>query len=97
MNEPVKQHLIDPEVCIRCYTCEPACPIGAIEHDGTNVVVKAEACNFCMSCIPVCPTGSIDEWRVVATPYHARRAIRLVGTAGAGGSQRRRSRDRGLR
>ena len=69
MNEPVKQHLIDPEVCIRCYTCEPACPIGAIEHDGTNVVVKAEACNFCMSCIPVCPTGSIDEWRVVATPY----------------------------
>jgi benzoyl-CoA 2,3-dioxygenase component A len=69
MNEPVKQHLIDPEVCIRCYTCEQACPIGAIEHDGTNVVVKAEACNFCMSCIPVCPTGSIDEWRVVATPY----------------------------
>ncbi len=69
MNKPVKQHLIDPEICIRCYSCEAACPIGAIEHDGVNVVVKAETCNFCMSCIPVCPTGSIDEWRVVETPY----------------------------
>ena len=69
MNEAVKQHLIDPEICIRCHTCESACPIGAIEHDGTNVVVKAEACNFCMSCIPVCPTGSIDSWRMVERPY----------------------------
>lgn len=69
MNKPVKQHLIDPEICIRCYTCEMTCPVGAIEHDDNNVVVNADACNFCMDCIPVCPTGSIDEWRVVATPY----------------------------
>lgn len=69
MNQPVKQHLIDPEICIRCYTCENTCPIGAIEHDDNNVVVNADICNFCMDCIPVCPTGSIDEWRVVATPY----------------------------
>ena len=65
MNTPVKQHLIDPEICIRCHSCEAACPIGAIEHDDVNVVVKADACNFCMACIPVCPTGSIDDWRVV--------------------------------
>ncbi len=69
MNQPVKQHLIDPEICIRCYTCEMTCPIGAIEHDDNNVVVNADICNFCMDCIPVCPTGSIDEWRVVSTPY----------------------------
>ena len=69
MNKPLKQHLIDPEICIRCYTCEMTCPVGAIVHDDTNVVVDAESCNFCMDCIPVCPTGSIDEWRVVATPY----------------------------
>lgn len=69
MNKPVKQHLIDPEICIRCYTCEMTCPIGAIEHDDNNVVVNADICNFCMDCIPVCPTGSIDEWRVVAEPY----------------------------
>lgn len=65
----IKQHLIDPEICIRCYTCEMTCPINAITHDDNNVVVDATKCNFCMDCIPVCPTGSIDEWRLVETPY----------------------------
>ena len=69
MGELIKQHVIDPEICIRCHSCESACPIGAIEHDERNVVVKADACNFCMNCIPVCPTGSIDNWRIVAKPY----------------------------
>ena len=69
MDKLIKQHLIDPEICIRCYTCEMTCPIGAIEHDDNNVVVDASKCNFCMDCIPVCPTGSIDEWRVVTAPY----------------------------
>lgn len=69
MNKPLKQHLIDPEICIRCYTCEMTCPLQAIEHDDNNVVVDAAKCNFCMDCIPVCPTGSIDEWRVVQEPY----------------------------
>ncbi len=65
----LKQHLIDPEICIRCYTCEATCPVQAIEHDDANVVVDASKCNFCMDCIPVCPTGSIDEWRVVSDAY----------------------------
>lgn len=69
MNKPIKQHLIDPEICIRCYTCEMTCPIEAIVHDDNNVVVDADKCDYCMACIPVCPTGSIDEWRVVADPY----------------------------
>ena len=50
MTELVKQHLIDPEICIRCHTCEEACPIGAITHDDVNVVVDAEKCNFCRNC-----------------------------------------------
>ncbi|MEL7465927.1 MAG: benzoyl-CoA 2,3-epoxidase subunit BoxA [Pseudomonadota bacterium] len=69
MNKPIKQHLIDPEICIRCYTCEMTCPINAIEHNDDNVVVNPDICNHCMDCIPVCPTGSIDEWRVVMEPY----------------------------
>lgn len=69
MNSPVKQHLIDPEICIRCYTCESMCTVGAIEHDGVNVVVDFDKCNQCMDCIAPCPTGSIDEWRVVHKPY----------------------------
>jgi len=69
MTTPAKQHLIDPEICIRCYTCEMTCPIEAITHNDDNVVVDFDKCNLCMDCIPVCPTGSIDEWRVVTTPY----------------------------
>ena len=69
MGGPLKQHLIDPEICIRCYTCEEACPIDAITHNDDNVVVDATKCNFCMDCISPCPTGSIDNWRVVLTPY----------------------------
>jgi benzoyl-CoA 2,3-dioxygenase component A len=67
VTAPFKQHLIDPEICIRCYTCEMSCPEEAIEHNDDNVIVDASKCNFCMDCIPVCPTGSIDEWRVVAS------------------------------
>jgi benzoyl-CoA 2,3-epoxidase subunit A len=69
MNAPLKQHLIDPEICIRCYTCEEACPVDAITHNEDNVVVDAAKCDFCMSCIAPCPTGSIDNWRVVLQPY----------------------------
>lgn len=69
MSATIKQHLIDPEICIRCYTCEMTCGLEAITHDDNNVVVDAAKCNYCMDCIPVCPTGSIDEWRIVNTPY----------------------------
>ncbi len=59
----IKQHLIDPEICIRCNTCEATCPIGAITHDDRNYVVRADVCNSCMACISPCPTGAIDNWR----------------------------------
>lgn len=65
----IKQHLIDPEICIRCNTCEATCPIGAITHDDSNYVVDASICNACMDCIAPCPTGSIDNWRQVMRPY----------------------------
>ena len=61
----IKQHLIDPEICIRCNTCESVCPVKAITHDANNYVVDAEICNLCMACISPCPTGSIDNWRTV--------------------------------
>ena len=67
MNAPTEllnQHLIDPEICIRCNTCEATCPVGAITHDSRNYVVIADKCNFCMACVPPCPTGSIDNWRM---------------------------------
>jgi len=70
MNAPadafvIKQHVIDPEICIRCNTCEAICPVGAITHDSRNYVVDADKCNLCMACVSPCPTGSIDNWRTM--------------------------------
>jgi benzoyl-CoA 2,3-dioxygenase component A len=61
----LKQHLIDPEICIRCNTCETTCPSIAITHDAKNYAVDAAKCNHCMACIQPCPTGAIDSWRAV--------------------------------
>ena len=61
----IKQHLIDPEICIRCNTCEAICPVKAITHDSNNYVVDAAICDLCMACISPCPTGSIDSWRTL--------------------------------
>jgi benzoyl-CoA 2,3-dioxygenase component A len=69
--ELLRQHLIDPEICIRCNTCEETCPSHAITHDSRNYVVDAAKCNYCNECISPCPTGAIDNWRQVdkANPY----------------------------
>jgi benzoyl-CoA 2,3-epoxidase subunit A len=69
--EVLRQHLIDPEICIRCNTCEETCPSHAVSHDARNYVVDPAKCNFCNDCISPCPTGAIDSWRQVdkAKPY----------------------------
>ncbi len=60
-----RQHVIDPEICIRCNTCEATCPSHAVTHDSRNYVVDFNLCNGCGACIPPCPTGAIDHWRDV--------------------------------
>src|ERR1700744_3278706 len=65
----LKPHMIDPEMCIRCNTCEETCPMDAVTHDDNNYRVNAEICNYCMDCISPCPTGAIDNWRVVPRAY----------------------------
>ncbi len=65
----LRQHLIDPEICIRCNTCEETCSIDAVTHNDDNYVVDASICNYCMDCISPCPTGAIDNWRVVMEAY----------------------------
>jgi benzoyl-CoA 2,3-dioxygenase component A len=67
----VRQHLIDPEICIRCNTCEETCPVGAITHNERNYVVRFDVCAWCYDCISPCPTGAIDNNRQVQStqPY----------------------------
>src|SRR5436853_6124732 len=77
MNAPlpvdvIRQHLIDPEICIRCNTCEETCPVDAITHDSRNYVVKADVCNACLACISPCPTRAIDNWRNVVNSAASR-------------------------
>jgi benzoyl-CoA 2,3-epoxidase subunit A len=61
----IKQHLIDPEICIRCNTCEDTCPSRAITHDDRNYAVDVDKCTHCGECIQPCPTGAIDNHRMV--------------------------------
>jgi len=64
----VRQHLIDPETCIRCNTCETRCPTKAISHE-RNYVVDSAKCNFCMKCVRPCPTGAVDNFFELARLY----------------------------
>lgn len=65
VSNMINQHLIDPDICIRCNNCEESCPSGAISNDGRNYVVDFEKCNQCLKCMPDCPTGAIDSWRLL--------------------------------
>jgi benzoyl-CoA 2,3-dioxygenase component A len=65
----VRQHLIDPEICIRCNTCEEACPDDAITHDDRNYVIDFDKCTNAGDCLLQCPTGAIDSFRMIATPW----------------------------
>ncbi len=65
----INQHLIDPEICIRCNSCEESCPRKAITHDQNNYVVDASVCEGCGDCLGPCPTGAISNWRQVLRPY----------------------------
>jgi len=63
----VKQHLIDPETCARCGSCEFACPEQAISmsEDGQYFGVDPGKCNGSHECLLSCSTDAIHSWRMV--------------------------------
>ncbi|MCW9002011.1 MAG: benzoyl-CoA 2,3-epoxidase subunit BoxA [Rhodospirillales bacterium] len=65
----IRQHLIDPEVCIRCNTCEETCPIGAITHNDDNYVVNYDVCDGRGDCMIPCPTGAVTAMRLTDRIY----------------------------
>ena len=55
--------VIDPDVCVGCYTCVLTCPYGAITPDGDAAVIKCELCVKNASgqprCVEGCPNQAI--------------------------------------
>ncbi len=112
MNAPaetavIKQHLIDPEICIRCNTCESICPVGAITHDSRNYVVDADQVQLVQRlhfALPHRVHRQLPQGRARQGLFH-RRAVGLGRVAGRNpqrrtgrhGGRRRRSRGGGGR
>jgi benzoyl-CoA 2,3-dioxygenase component A len=77
----LEQHLIDPETCIRCGTCEQMCPESAISHGDANYVVDPDSCRSCMDCMGPCPTGAIDNWHTMPRAEAYTLATQLAWTS----------------
>jgi benzoyl-CoA 2,3-epoxidase subunit A len=70
----VRQHLIDPELCLACGSCESACHAGAIKPNSTHFhyIIDATKCNNAHECLVVCGSDAIRSWRMVpANQYYA--------------------------
>jgi len=69
----IKQHLIDPELCLACGSCESACQSGAIKANSTgfHYIVDVEKCDNGHECLVVCGSEAIRSWRMVPAnqPY----------------------------
>ncbi len=59
--------------CIRCYRCQDACDIGAIQffteadrryYHTPYIDPSIKACNLCMKCTKICPTGALIPMEV---------------------------------
>lgn len=47
--------------CVKCGSCEPECPVGAISEGDDTYVIDADACVECGSCAAVCPVGAPQQ------------------------------------
>lgn len=69
----VRQHLIDPESCLCCGSCEAACTEGAIQTDRLmqRYVIDPAKCNNSHACLDACSSNAIKTWHMVPAgkPY----------------------------
>ena len=80
MGAVVKQHLIDPESCIRCNTCESTCPSGAITHGTGELRGRFRQVPALHGVHPALPDGCDRQLAHGAACYGLQRR----GTAGLG-------------
>ena len=102
MNAPTlpsefkKQHLIDPEICIRCNTCEATCPVGAVTHDDVQLRGRCGQVQLLHGLHRAVPDRIDRQLAHRHARLLARRAVRLDRAAAPGGF-RRGGRRRGAR
>jgi len=66
--EVLRQHLIDPEICIRCNTCEETCPVDAIVGAAKLMhTIVPDLCTGCDLCVAPCPVDCIVMYPVTET------------------------------
>ena len=72
-NSYIRQHLIDPELCLACGSCMAACTEGAIQTNDTlyPYVIDPLKCNNSHECLEVCSSDAIKTWHMVPAdkPY----------------------------
>lgn len=63
----VRQHLIDPDLCMACGSCKAACPEQAIEINDTysRYVIDPTKCANGHECLEVCSSDAIRTWHMV--------------------------------
>jgi electron transport complex protein RnfB len=69
-EHPAAIALIDPQACIGCARCLPACPVDAIlgAQHYLHTVLEPD-CNGCELCVPACPVDCITlHPRLAAQP-----------------------------
>ncbi len=61
--------IIDPEKCVVCGSCVPACPFGILEFADNKINIK-EGCTLCGACRDVCNYDAItmEKIQAAATP-----------------------------
>ena len=58
----IRQHVIDPDLCVVCMGCLTVCPSSAIEDGGGVIAIDPDRCDDCKACIEECSTGAIETW-----------------------------------
>lgn len=61
----MRQHVIDPQICIHCMSCMSACPRSAITERAGVMAIDPARCDGRGDCIAECSTGAIETWIAV--------------------------------